>query len=97
MCEADLSAADLVVIFKGDFACLQPINSTNSTTRDLVFMGGTKFYLIYAESSRWNTLMCNIFFTKVYDESKKIPLCEKLTNNELSKALKVTIHKLQRG
>ena len=37
------------------------------------------------------------FFTKVYDESEENPLCEKLTNNELSKALKVTIHKLQRG
>ena len=30
---------------------------TNSTTGDLVFMGGTKFYPVYAESSRWNTLM----------------------------------------
>ena len=28
----------------------------NSTTVDLVFMGGTKFYPIYAESSQWNTL-----------------------------------------
>ena len=53
MCEADLSSADQVVIFKGDFA----INLTNSTTWDLVFMGGTKFYPVYAESSRWNTLM----------------------------------------
>ena len=43
MCEADLSSADQVVIFKGDFACLQAINLTNSTTGDLVFMGGTKF------------------------------------------------------
>ena len=42
MCEADLSPADQVVISKGDFACLQAINLTNSTTGDLVFMGGTK-------------------------------------------------------
>ena len=32
MCEADLSSADQVVIFKGDFAYLQAINLTNSTT-----------------------------------------------------------------
>ena len=57
MCEADLSSADQVVIFKGDFACLQAINLTNSTTGDLVFMGVTKFYPVYAESSWWNTLM----------------------------------------
>ena len=44
-------------IFISDFACLQAINLTNSTTGDLVFMGGTKFYPVYAESSRWNTLM----------------------------------------
>ena len=43
MCEADLSSADQVVIFKGDFACLQAINLTDVTTGDLVFMGGTKF------------------------------------------------------
>ena len=43
MCEADLSSADQVVIFKGDCACLQAINLNNSTTGDLVFMGGTKF------------------------------------------------------
>ena len=43
MFEADLSPADQVVIFKGDFACLQTINLTAFTTGDLVFMGGTKF------------------------------------------------------
>ena len=43
MCEADLSSADQVVIFKGDFACLQAIHFTAFTTGDLVFMGGTKF------------------------------------------------------
>ena len=46
-----------MVIFKGDFACLQAINLTNSTTGDLVFMGGKKFYPVNAESSRWNTLL----------------------------------------
>ena len=40
MCEADLSLADQVVIFKGDCACLQAINLTSFTTGDLVFMGG---------------------------------------------------------
>ena len=45
------------MIFISDCACLQAINLTNSTTGDLVFMGGTKFYPLYAESSRWNTLM----------------------------------------
>ena len=43
MCEANLCQADQVVIFKGDFACLQAINLTAFTTGDLVFMGGTKF------------------------------------------------------
>ena len=37
-----------------DFACLQAINLT---TGDLVFMDGTKFYPVYAESSRQNTTM----------------------------------------
>ena len=45
------------VIFISDFACLQAINLTNSTTGDLVFMGGKEFYPVYAESSRWNTLL----------------------------------------
>ena len=61
MCEADLSSADQVVIFKGDFACLQAINLTNSTTGDLVFMGGTKFLPVGVSSQqnvvRWNSLM----------------------------------------
>ena len=57
MCEADLSSADQVVIFKGDFACLQAINLTNSTTRDLVFMGGTKFVVSSQQNVvRWNSL-----------------------------------------
>ena len=43
MCEADISPPDQVVIFKGDFACLQAINLTAFTTEDLVFMGGRKF------------------------------------------------------
>ena len=61
MCEADLSSADQVVIFKGNFACLQAINLTNSTTGDLVFMGGTKFLPVGVSSQqnvvRWNSLM----------------------------------------
>ena len=48
------------VIFISDFACLQAINLTNSTTGDLVFMGGKEFYPVYAESSRWNTLLCKL-------------------------------------
>ena len=43
MCEADLCQADQVVIFKGDFACVQAINLTAFTTGDLVFMGVKKF------------------------------------------------------
>jgi len=42
MCGADLCSADQVVIFKGDFACLQAINLTAFTTGYLVFMGGKK-------------------------------------------------------
>ena len=60
MCEADLSSADQVVIFKGDFACLQAINLTTSTTGDLVFMGGTKFLPVGVSCQqnvvRWNSL-----------------------------------------
>ena len=58
MCEADLSSADLVVIFKGDFACLQAINLTNFTTWDLVFIGGTKF-LPVGVSSQQNVVRLN--------------------------------------
>ena len=43
MCEANLCPLDQVVIFKGDFACLQAINLTAFTKGDLVFMGSTKF------------------------------------------------------
>jgi len=61
MCEADLSSADQVVIFKGDFACLQAINLTAFTTGDLVFMGGKKFLPVGVSSQpnvvRWNSLM----------------------------------------
>ena len=61
MCEADLSSADQVVIFKGDFACLQAINLTNSTTGGLVFIGGTKFLPVGVSSEqnvvRWNSLL----------------------------------------
>ena len=46
-----------MVLFKCDFSCLQAINLTNSTTGDLVFPGGKKFYPVNAESSRWNTLL----------------------------------------
>ena len=64
MCEADLSSADQVVIFKGDFACLQAINLTNSTTGGLVFIGGTKFLPVGVSSQqnvvRWNSLMIRI-------------------------------------
>ena len=65
MCEADLSSADQVVIFKGDFACLQAINLTNSTTGDLVFMSGTKFLPVGVSFQqnvmRWNSLLSNNF------------------------------------
>ena len=61
MCEADLSSADQVVIFKGDFACLQAINLTAFTTGDLVFMGGKEFLPVGVSSQqnvvRWNSLM----------------------------------------
>ena len=64
MCEANLSSADQVVIFKGDFACLQAINLTNSTTGDLVFMGETKFLPVGVSSQqnvvRWNSLMYTV-------------------------------------
>jgi len=36
-----------VVIFKGDFACLQAINLTAFTTGDPVFMGGKKFLPVW--------------------------------------------------
>ena len=66
MCEADLSSADQVVIFKGDFACLQAINLTNSTTGDLVFMGGTKFLPVGVSSQqnvvRWNSLGSSVSY-----------------------------------
>ena len=81
MCEADLSSADQVVIFKGDFACLKAINLTAFTTWDLVSMGGTKFLPVGVSSQqnvvRWNSLLVmNIalehqsledFFHKVYE------------------------------
>ena len=61
MCEADLSSADQVVIFKGDFACLQAINLTAFTTGDLVFIGGKKFLPVGVSSQqnvvRWNSLV----------------------------------------
>ena len=61
MCEADLSSADQVVIFKGDFACLQAINLTAFTTGDLVFRGGKKFLPVGVSSQqmvvRWNSLL----------------------------------------
>ena len=61
MCEADLSSADQVVIFKGDCACLQAINLTAFTTGDLVFMGGKKFLPVGVSSQqnvvRWNSLI----------------------------------------
>ena len=71
MCEADLSSADQVVIFKGDFACLQAINLTAFTTGDLVFMGGTKFLPVGVSSQqnvvRWNSLIFNKWYnTTVY-------------------------------
>ena len=43
MCEADLSSADQVVIFKGDFACLQAINLTAFTTEILFLFVAQKF------------------------------------------------------
>ena len=57
MCEADLSSADQVVIFKGDFACLQAINLTAFTKGDLVFMGGKKF-LPVASRGVFSTKCC---------------------------------------
>ena len=74
MCEADLSSADQVVIFKGDFACLQAINLTAFTTGDLVFMGGKKFLPVGVSSQqnvvRWNSLllinsMCLWYYLKL--------------------------------
>ena len=66
MCEADLSSADQVVIFKGDFACLQAINLTAFNTGDLVFMGGKKFLSVGVSSQqnvvRWNSLLPNQSF-----------------------------------
>ena len=53
-----------MILFIRDFACLQAINLTNSKTGDLVFMGRTKFYPVYAESSWWNTLMLICGLTK---------------------------------
>ena len=61
MCEADLFQADQVVIFKGDFACLQGINLTNSTTGDLVFMDGKKFYLTVEHPIAHSLTMFNPF------------------------------------
>ena len=61
MCEANLSSVDQVVIFKGDFACLQAINLTAFTTGDLVFMGGKKLLPVGVSSQqnvvRWNSLI----------------------------------------
>ena len=78
MCEADLSSADQVVIFKGDFACLQAINLTAFTTGDLVFMGGKKFLPVGVSSQqnvvRWNSLLdtnvkiISILFSSLSDE-----------------------------
>ena len=66
MCEADLSSADQVVIFKGDFACLQAINLTAFTTGDLVFMGGKNFFPVGVSSQenvvRWNSLLLILLF-----------------------------------
>ena len=62
MCEADLCPLVQVVIFKGDFACLQAINLTNSTTGDLVFMDGTKFLPVWL-SPRQMVGQKGIFFT----------------------------------
>ena len=68
MCEADLSSADQVVIFKGDFACLQAINLTAFTTGDLVFMGGTKFLPVGVSFQqnfvRWNSLLSSDMVNK---------------------------------
>ena len=77
MCEDNLCLPDQVVIFKGDFACLQAINLTAFTTGDLVFMGGKKFLPVGVSSQqnvvRWNSLMRT--------DSKQImyPLCQILT------------------
>ena len=74
MCEADLSSADQVVIFKGDFARLQAINLTNSTTGDLVFMGGTKYLPVGVSSQqnvvRWNSLLTMVLSHQGIDRTK---------------------------
>ena len=61
MCEDDLGSPDQVVIFQGDFACLQAINLTTFTTGDLVYMGGTKFLPVWLSPQqmvvRWNILL----------------------------------------
>ena len=41
----------VVVIFKGDFACLQAINLTTFTIDDLVFMSGTKFLPVHTREA----------------------------------------------
>ena len=62
MCEANLWPPDQVVIFKGDFACLQAINLTAFTTVDLVFMGG-KMSLPVQLSPRQMVVAWNILLT----------------------------------
>ena len=38
---------DQVIIFKGDFSCLQAINLTAFAKGDLLFLGGTKFLPVW--------------------------------------------------
>ena len=76
MCEADLSSADQVVIFKGDCACLQAINLTAFTTGDLVFMGRTKFLPVGVSSQQnvvqWNSLLWEGFEMLMGDLEKTL-------------------------
>jgi len=53
----DLPKQENSEVTMASLICLQGINLTNSTTGDLVFMVRKKFCPIYAEYSRWNTLM----------------------------------------
>ena len=64
------------MIFISDFACLQDINLTNSTTGDLVFMGGTKFLPVGVSSQQnvvqWNSLLWEGFEMLMGDLEKTL-------------------------
>ena len=61
--EDELGPPDQVVIFKGDFACLQAINVTAFTAGDLVSMVRSKLLPGWLSPRQmvitWNILICN--------------------------------------